>query len=120
MRPFGRSVPLTPSEQPLTLRHSHKVAIDTMAYRFAVALLIALLAACETEFDPQTGETQTRLTLPSTQANAAAQQERWRRCVAFRSESFCERNVSGGRPPGASGGLWGDENDYPEYSRRDP
>lgn len=120
MRPFGRSVPLTPSEQPLTLRNSHKVAIDTMAYRFAVALLIALLAACETEFDPRTGETQTRLTLPSTQANAAAQQERWRRCVAFRSESFCERNVPGGRPPSASGGLWGDENDYPEYSRRDP
>jgi hypothetical protein len=49
-----------------------------------------------------------------------AQQERWRRCVAFRSESFCERNVPGGRPPGASGGLWGDENDYPEYRRRDP
>jgi hypothetical protein len=88
-------------------------------YRFAVAL-IALLAACETAFDPRTGETQTRLTLPLTEANAAAQEKRWRRCVAFRSESFCERNFPGGRPPGASGGPWGDEYDYPDNRRQDP
>jgi hypothetical protein len=70
-----------------------------MRFRFAAVLLAAVVAACQTEFDPRTGETRTRLTLPFTEANAAAQQERWRRCVAFRSNSFCERNVPGGRPP---------------------
>jgi hypothetical protein len=88
-------------------------------YRFALVLLIAMLAACETEIDPRTGETQTRLTLPLTEANAAAQQARWENCVAFRSESFCERNVPGGRPLGTSGPVEF-ETDYPEYTRQDP
>lgn len=82
-----------------------------------LGLLSLLLASCETALDPRTGQSQTRLTLPLTEANAAAQQERWQRCVAFRSESFCERNVPGGRPHAAGSPV---VDDYPEVTRQDP
>ncbi len=67
----------------------------------ALLLLAAIVAACEKTVDPATGERTTRFTLPGTSAKEAAWQERWQRCLQFRSESFCERSVSGGRPVGA-------------------
>lgn len=90
-----------------------------MTYRIAVVLLFAALSGCQTAIDPSTGQTQTRLTLPFTQANAEAQQQRWRNCTSFRSESFCERNVPGGRPPGVPSALDNDEDTYP-VRRNDP
>ena len=76
-----------------------------MGYRISLILmLVGILAACETVFDPATGQTETRLTLPFTAANAAASEEQWRRCLQFRSESYCQRNLPGGRPIGASAG----------------
>jgi hypothetical protein len=65
--------------------------------------ILLLMSACETVVDPATGAAATRWTLPGTAANAEAAQERWERCVQFRSESFCERNLPGGRPPGQAG-----------------
>lgn len=90
-----------------------------MTYRIAVVLLLVTLTGCETSIDRSTLETQTRLTLPFTQANADAQQERWQRCTAFRSQSFCERNVPGGRPPGVPAPSYSDDDEYP-VRRSDP
>ncbi len=90
-----------------------------MTYRIAVVLLLVTLTGCETVIDPSTRETQTRLTLPFTQANADAQRERWQRCTAFRSQSFCERNVPGGRPPGVPAPSDSDDDEYP-VRRSDP
>ena len=60
--------------------------IEEMGYRISLILmLIGILGGCETAFDPATGQTETRLTLPFT--NAAAAEEQWRRCLQFRSES---------------------------------
>jgi hypothetical protein len=67
-------------------------------------LLAAIVAACEKTVDPATGERTTRFTLPGTSAKEAAWQQRWQRCIQFRSESFCARSVPGGRPPGPGGG----------------
>jgi len=67
----------------------------TSGSRHAVAL-----AGCETVVDPATGQSQTRWTLPLTSANADAADARWRQCVQFRSESFCERDLGSARPPG--------------------
>ncbi|MFO1112381.1 MAG: hypothetical protein U1E35_00365 [Rhodospirillales bacterium] len=39
-----------------------------------------------------------RWTLPGTEANQAAAVQRWNQCIEFRSQSFCERNLPGGRP----------------------
>jgi hypothetical protein len=76
-----------------------------MGYRISLILmLVGILGGCETVFDPVTGQTETRLTLPFTAANAAAAEEQWRRCLQFRSESYCQRNLPGGRPIGASAG----------------
>jgi hypothetical protein len=87
--------------------------------RLLLLALPALLPACETSIDPSTGQSQTRLTLPLTQANADASERRWWECVQFRSESWCERNLPNGRPPGIStlnppapqGGLTGGRQD---------
>lgn len=79
-------------------------------------LMLALLTACEMALDPSTGQSQTRLTIPGTAANDAAARERWAECVQFRSESFCERNLPGGRPPGTPMGQAG--GGYP--ARNDP
>ncbi len=91
------------------------------AMRYAIAGLLTLtaLSACETYVDPNTGQTQVRWTLPGTQANADASRERWWQCVQFRSESWCERNLPNGRPPGIGpfseppeqGGDFADRND---------
>lgn len=64
-------------------------------------MLVGLIAACEKAIDPRTGERELRVTLPGTAANETAAQRRWRQCVQFRSESFCARNLAGGRPPGS-------------------
>jgi hypothetical protein len=82
----------------------------------AAMAAVVVLAACETAIDPRTGQTETRLTLPFTEANALRQREQWDRCVQFRSTSTCERTVPGGRPPGVPP----DEDNYPEPPRRDP
>lgn len=63
-------------------------------------LLLAGMAACDTTADPATGEPRTRWTIPLTQSNADVARDRWSRCIQFRSESFCERTLPGGRPPG--------------------
>lgn len=86
-----------------------------MKMRYTVCWLMALvlLTACETVVDPATGVSETRWTLPGTAGNAAAAQDRWNQCVQFRSESFCERNLAGGRPVGTP--ITGD---YP--MRNDP
>ena len=89
-----------------------------MTYRIAVVLLLATLAGCQTAIDPSTGQTQTRLTLPFTQANAEAQQARWENCIQFRSASTCQRTVPGGRPPGTPAAD--DDGEYPQDYRRDP
>jgi hypothetical protein len=67
-----------------------------------LCLLLVILSACETGIDPVTGATRTRLTLPLTQAAAESAERRWWECVQFRSESWCERNLPNGRPPGIS------------------
>jgi hypothetical protein len=90
-----------------------RIFIEIMTYRIAAVLLLAALTGCQTAIDPATGDTQTRLTLPLTSANAAGQEEQWRRCTSFRSQSFCERNVPGGRPPGVPPALSGDDDAYP-------
>jgi hypothetical protein len=66
-------------------------------------LLAVMTAGCEKSIDPQTGERTMRFTIPGTSAKETAWQERWQRCIQFRSESFCERSVPGGRPPGTGG-----------------
>ena len=85
----------------LVWRPRGRVAV--MRYALTLLLVVPLLAACDTVVDPATGAAQTRWTLPGTQANAQAAQERWDRCLQFRSQSFCERNLPGGRPPGQVG-----------------
>ena len=72
----------------------------SMHFLVFVLPLIGGLAACETSVDPVTGQTQTFLTLPGTSANADRAREQWFQCIQFRSESFCERDLGGGRPPG--------------------
>lgn len=62
--------------------------------------LVAGVAACETAINPSTGVTETRLTLPFTSANAERTEAQWHQCIQFRSESYCARNLPGGRPPG--------------------
>lgn len=79
-------------------------------------LLAALLSACETVVDPATGQSQTRWTLPLTAANAERAQAQWQQCIQFRSESYCARNLPGGRPPqvpGASSADYGELIDRP-------
>jgi hypothetical protein len=63
-------------------------------------LLAALTAGCEKTIDPSTGTGTMRFTVPGTSAKDEAWQRRWQRCIQFRSESFCERSVPGGRPSG--------------------
>lgn len=66
-------------------------------------LLAGLLGACETSIDPATGRSQTLWTVPFTTANANRTEAQWRQCIQFRSESYCARNLPGGRPPGVGG-----------------
>ena len=66
------------------------------------ALLLTLLAACETRLDTSTGETRTDVTFPGTAAHEARIEQRWRRCVRFRSKSQCDRRYGGGVRPGRS------------------
>jgi hypothetical protein len=73
-----------------------------MRWRTWLLLLPCILTACEKAIDPATGQAQTRWTLPLTAANAEAAEARWRRCIQFRSESYCARNLPGGRPAGVS------------------
>lgn len=81
-------------------------------------MMIAALGACESVIDPSTGQAQTRLTVPFSAGAVEAQEERWARCIQFRSESTCERTVPGGRPPSATAipPLF----DSPYAWRRDP
>lgn len=65
--------------------------------------LILAVAACESSTNPSTGMTDTRLTIPFTSANAERAEAQWRQCVQFRSESFCARNLPGGRPASIAG-----------------
>ena len=65
--------------------------------------LILAASACETAVNPSTGMSETRLTLPLTAANAQRAEAQWRQCIQFRSESYCARNLPGGRPPGIAG-----------------
>lgn len=65
-------------------------------------LCVGGLTACETVVDPSTGQSQTRWTPLLTAANADRAEAQWRQCVQFRSESYCARNLPGGRPPGLS------------------
>lgn len=83
----------------------HRLDNWTFVYRSPIALLLlaAITTGCEKAIDPQTGDTAMRLTVPGTSANETARQQRWRRCIQFRSESFCDRSVPGGRPAGAAG-----------------
>jgi hypothetical protein len=72
-----------------------------MRYRSFIPLLwLAALAACETTIDPATGQTQTTLDLPLTQGNAEGAEQQWQQCVQYASESYCERTLPEGRPPG--------------------
>ena len=61
-------------------------------------LLAGITTSCQTAIDPETGQTVTLFTLPGTQANETAAVQRWQQCIEFRSESFCEQNLPGGRP----------------------
>ncbi len=65
-----------------------------------LVVVSACLAACQTFVDPNTGQTQVRWTIPGTAGNDEASREAWWNCVQFRSESWCERNLPNGRPPG--------------------
>ena len=70
---------------------------------WACLLFVAgALTACEQAIDPVTGQSQNRWTLPFTAANAERGETQWRQCVKFRSESYCRRNLPGGRPLGIS------------------
>lgn len=70
-----------------------------MRYGIGAILALLLLTGCETAIDPATGQARTRLTLPLTEANAERAQRQWQECIQFRSESYCERTLPGGRPP---------------------
>ena len=67
--------------------------------------LILALGACAKTVDPQTGMADVRLTVPFTSANAQRAETQWRQCIQFRSESYCARNLPGGRPPSAGGPM---------------
>ena len=83
-----------------------------MRYTSFIPLLCWLpLAGCETTIDPASGQTQTTWTLPLTQANAEAAEQQWQQCVQFASESYCERTLPGGRPPGVQPVIWARDND---------
>ena len=75
---------------------------ETMRLTVYAALLIALLTACETRHNPSTGETRTDVTFPGTAAHEARIEQRWRRCVRFRSTSQCNRRYGRGVRPGRS------------------
>lgn len=66
----------------------------------AVCLLLVagLITSCQHKVDAETGQSTSLFTLPGTEANQTAAMQRWQRCIQFRSESFCERNLPGGRP----------------------
>ncbi len=68
-----------------------------MARLVLLGMIVGLIAGCDTTFEPRTGERTTRITFPGTAANEAAFQERWLRCIEFRSVSTCERQL--GRRP---------------------
>jgi hypothetical protein len=74
-------------------------------------LSLAVLAGCETTIDPATGQTQTVWTLPLTQANAEVAEQQWQQCVQFASQSYCERTLPDGRPPGMQPDSWFRDND---------
>jgi hypothetical protein len=83
-----------------------------MRYTSFIPLLwLAALAACETTIDPATGQTQTTWTLPLTQSNAEAAEQQWQQCVLYSSESYCERTLPDGRPPGVQPVIWARDND---------
>lgn len=73
---------------------------DVVPGLLILAALTAGLSACQTSIDPATGQSQVLWTLPGTQGNDQASREAWWRCIQFRSESWCERNLANGRPPG--------------------
>lgn len=72
--------------------------LKAAASALCLSLLAGLTASCQSFTDPETGQTTMRWTLPGTEANQAAAVQRWNQCIEFRSESFCERNLPGGRP----------------------
>src|SRR5512132_3484880 len=60
-------------------RETAEDGTEKMGYRIClISMLAGILAACETAFDPATGQIETRLTLPFTAANAAAAEVQWR------------------------------------------
>jgi hypothetical protein len=61
--------------------------------------VLGLITACEMEYNPQTGQTTTFLTVPGTAANQTVFEQRWRSCTQYASESVCEREFGGRRPP---------------------
>lgn len=73
--------------------------------RLSILLLVCAgsVSGCETSIDPTTGQSRTVWTLPLTSANADRAMSQWQQCVQFRSESYCARNLPGGRPPGVAG-----------------
>jgi hypothetical protein len=103
------------------IKNTASFTIGTPPMRLLTGLLLlaALTAGCEKSVDPQTGERTLRFTLPGTSAKETAWQERWQRCTQFRSESFCERSVPGGRPPGTGNSQSVEEN-TPGQRQDDP
>jgi hypothetical protein len=81
---------------------AHENRGGTICASVCLWLLIAGLTACEKSIDPATGQAQTRWAVPLTAANAETAAAQWRRCTQFRSESYCARNLPGGRPIGTS------------------
>lgn len=66
----------------------------------AVIMLTAAFVSsgCEKTIDPATGDRTARMTVPGTAAHGERLDERWRRCLSFRSQSTCQRRLPGSRP----------------------
>ena len=61
-------------------------------------IMLGLLTACEFTADPRTGERQTQVTVPLTEAHERRLKRRWLECTRFRGKGFCDRKFGGLRP----------------------